>query len=183
LEENSQYKEYKNRRYHTFSDFNYHKEQYKIYAKVGLLLLVLRELPVKHFYARAFLVGTTITYLWFYHWQYLDAKRFPAYYMTERDQREFDNYPMLNEIVRKKIANKNNNPTMHEADYWWQFQKHSFYMHHFKHYRYIFRHRREVPWDGTFNQPVFPFIVNRDRTAFVSNGTNEQTEPKPNAAW
>ena len=67
-----------------------------------------------------------------------------------------------------------------ESDHWWKTQFPVFYQHHFKHYRYIFRNRRVVPWDGTFNQPVFPFMYCNARGSFVSNGTGESIEPKPN---
>jgi hypothetical protein len=99
--------------------------------------------------------------------------------MNQRDKNEFENYPLIKEIVTKRIINKKNSPTILESDYWWRAQYPTFYMHHFKHYRYIFRTRRVVPWDGTYNQPIFPYFSNNDRTAFVHNGLNESVEPKP----
>jgi len=85
-------------------------------------------------------------FLWVKQWRFLTGKKnLPTYYLTDREHREFLNYPMLYEI---------------------------------KHYRYIFRNRREIPWDGTYNQPIFPYMKNNNRTAFVSNGLLEAVEPK-----
>jgi hypothetical protein len=173
----------KDRRYHSFSDYNHLREGTVRFAKVALLLLFLRELPLKNFYARSFVVGTTIWYLWIYHWRYGDTQRAPVYYPTLKDADEFDNYPLLREMVLKRIANKTPSPTKLESDYWWQHQSPVFYMHHFKHYRYIFRRPRVVQWDGTYNQPIFPYTKNNDRTLFVSNGINESVEPKPSGAF
>jgi hypothetical protein len=72
---------------------------------------------------------------------------------------------------------------MLESDHWWQYQQPIFYQHHFKHYRYVFRHRRIIPWDGTPNQPIFPYMDCNDRTAFVSAGLLESSEPKGSANW
>ena len=144
----------------------------------------MRELPLKHFYARAFIVGMAYHFLWVKQWKFFTGKRnLPTYYLTDREQKEFLNYPMLYEIVCKKVDQKLYSPQWQESDFWWAHQNPIFYMHHFKHYRYVFRNRREIPWDGTFNQPIFPYMKNNDRTAFVSNGLLEAVEPKGSGNW
>lgn len=148
------------------------------------MIFFLRELPLKNFYARAFIVGITCHFLWLKQWKFFTGKKNPPiYYLTDRDQKEFLNYPMLYEIVCKKIDHKLYSPQWQESDFWWAHQNPIFYMHHFKHYRYVFRNRREIPWDGTFNQPIFPYMKNNDRTAFVSNGLLEAVEPKGSGNW
>lgn len=144
-------------------------------------VLVLRELPLRHFYARCFFVGVSLYYM-NYHWWWMIGRK-PLYYMTERDQREFENYPRLKEIVNKRIASRISSPAIQEADYWWTSQQPVFYHHHIKTYRYMFRHRREVAWDGTYNQPIFPYHTLNDRTQFVHAGLLDSSEPKPNGAW
>lgn len=170
----------KAKRYHTWSDFDYTREHYIKYFKIFATILILRELPLKNFYARCFVVGACLHYF-NYHWWRLGYQSF--YYMNERDNRQFENYPRLREIVTKRISSRHISPTKSEADYWWQFQSPLFYHHHHKHYRYIFREKREVPWDGTYNQPIFPYHTLNDRTAFVHSGTLESVEPKPSSAW
>ena len=60
-----------------------------------------------------------------------------------------------------------------------------FYHHHFKHYRYVFRNSRVIPWDGTYNQPTHPYLHmgGAGRNGFVHNGLLEETEPKGNQAF
>ncbi len=169
-----------NKRYHTFSDFNYMWEDSQKYIKAGLLYLFLRELPLKNFYARCFVVGAS---LWYanYHWFRFHDKAYK--YAAARDEKEMNNYPRLRELVTKRIDSKTNSPTILESDHWYQFTTPTFYHHHFKHYRYLHRTRREVNWDGTYNMPTMPFMSLNDRTGFVHAGLLEAAEPKGNAAW
>jgi hypothetical protein len=182
LQTSKEYKQLANRRYHTWSDFDYTKESNLRWFKIFATVMIVRELPLRHFYARCFAVGFILYYA-NYHWWWIFRASQPLYYMNERDKREFENYPRLNEIVTKRIINKHFSPTILESDYWWASQSPTFYHHHIKHYRYMWRHRREVPWDGTYNQPIFPYHTLQDRTGFVHSGLNEAVEPKPNAAW
>lgn len=121
--------------------------------------------------------------LWIKQWKYFDVGNPAFYYTNQRDKNEFRNYPLLYETIAKKIQHRVRSPTMLESDHWWTYQQPLFYQHHFKHYRYIFRNRRIVPWDGTYNQPIFPYLDCNDRTAFVSSGLLEATEPKGSANW
>jgi hypothetical protein len=168
-----------NRRYHTWSDFNYMKEHYIFYFKALLLYGILRELPIKHFYARCLVMGVGLWYANYHWWQNFKPKR----YFNERDQREIDNYPLLKELVTKRVDSKSSSPVVRESLRWWSHQFPVFYHHHTKHYRYFWRTKREVQWDGTFNMPIFPFHNLTDRMGFVHSGLLEAVEPKANGAW
>jgi hypothetical protein len=164
-------------RYHSQTD--YHNPEYnRRFFQILFAALVIRELPLKHFYARAFVVGFFTTYMVFKTWKYNNNQALPSYYHNWRESNDFANYPMLYSLVMTRINNKIRSPSVLESDHWYQNQMPVFYQHHFKHYRYVFRNRRVVPWDGTMNQPVFPFMCCNNRSGFVSNGTLEATEPK-----
>jgi hypothetical protein len=120
-------------------------------------------------------------YMVTYHWRYIWNASPPEYYMNARDYDELANYPLLEDMVFSKINARNKSPAMMESDYWWSFQFPVFYQNHFKHYRYIFRHAREVPWDGTYNQPIFPYMQNSARDLFVSSGLTESVVPSGSA--
>lgn len=169
-----------NRRYHTWSDYNNYFEEAKPLFKTLLFIALVRELPLRHFYARCFVVGASIYYANYQWWHYHSI---PKKYMNDRDQRELDNLPMVKEITTKRITSKLFSPTVHECDYWLSHNSPVFYHHHIKHYRYLWRTKREVAWDGTYNMPILPFTSLNDRTEFVHNGLNEATEPKPSGAW
>lgn len=105
------------------------------------------------------------------------------YYDSRYEENDYANYPMLGQFLTQKRVCKTNNPGLLESDIWYDKQYPAFYMHHFKSYRYVLRNRRVVPWDGTFNQPVFPYTSNNDRTGLVHNGCLEIIEPKPSGNW
>lgn len=114
---------------------------------------------------------------------YYPAMYPPHYYFNKFDKQYFDNYPYVKTFVTSaRVANKNN-PGLPEEELWMKNQFPSFYLHHFKNYRYILRTRRVVPWDGTYNQPAFPYTNNNDRTGLVHNGTNEIIERSNKADW
>ena len=151
--------------------------------KLGLCLLALRELPLRHFYARALITGLFLHYVVSYHWRWGHFNYPTIYYRSDRDQRELDNYPLVKQLVTKRIVAKVHSPTIMESDFWYRHQLPVFYQHHFKHMRYILRKKREVQWDGTFNQPIFPFTGLNDRGLFVHNGILESVEPKASGNW
>jgi hypothetical protein len=176
------------RRYHSFTDYDYSYADVKRDMKFILLLLVLRELPLKNFYARSAIVFFVIYYYAHHNWKtipwfgYTSKEDLPLYYPSKLDLNLFENYPLLQNYLSRKRVTKIDSPGATESELWNinQFQPH--YMHHFKHYRYIFRNRRVVPWDGTFNQPIYPYLNNNDRSAFVHNGLNEIRENNLNPA-
>jgi hypothetical protein len=155
------------------------KEKYIFYFKAFLLYGFLRELPIRNFYARGFVVGLTLYYANYHWWENFKVNR----YATERDLKDLENYPIVNELVTKRIACKLDAPAKRESQKWWTIQNPVFYHHHFKHYRYMWRTKREVQWDGTFNMPTHPFHILNDRTAFVHAGLLESVEPKPSGNW
>ena len=171
------------RRYHSYSDFNHQWEWNRNYLKIALGYLVLRELPLVNFYARSFIMGLYLVYMVTYHWRYVWMKNPAEYYMNFQDKNEFANYPLLDDLVFNRIANRNKSPTVMESDYWWSFQFPAFYQSHFKHYRYIFRNAREVQWDGTYNQPIFPYMQASARDVFVSSGLTESVVPAATATF
>eukprot|EP00340_Litonotus_pictus_P006754 CAMPEP_0170528442 /NCGR_PEP_ID=MMETSP0209-20121228/13935_1 /TAXON_ID=665100 ORGANISM="Litonotus pictus, Strain P1" /NCGR_SAMPLE_ID=MMETSP0209 /ASSEMBLY_ACC=CAM_ASM_000301 /LENGTH=280 /DNA_ID=CAMNT_0010819649 /DNA_START=45 /DNA_END=887 /DNA_ORIENTATION=+ len=186
LKNNEKVKEIMNRRYHSYSDYDQSHQGWKIIGKTGLLYLILRELPLRHFYARSTIWALFGFYLVTHNWKtnpFWPVKETPLYYTSKFDEQTLDNYPMVKNYVFNRIPAKKNNPGLPEWELWYKNQFPSHYMHHFKNYRYIMRSRRVVPWDGTFNQPALPYVVNNDRTGLVHNGSKEIIEPMPNSAW
>lgn len=177
LETNAKYRSLVDRRPHTYSDWDHQKQGNIQRLKALLVVLAIRELPLRHFYARAAVVGVVWMYLVAYHWRYFQIKVPPEYYWNDRDIKEYQNYPLLYEYVWKRITPKAISPVVAESDFWWIQQFPVFYQHHFKSYRYILRNRRVVPWDGTYNQPIFPYFNSNNRTLFVHNGCVEQPLP------
>ena len=174
------------RRYHSYSDYDQSYEHFKNGGKLVLLWAILRELPLRHFYARSAITGIFFFYLAVHNWKNLPyfGNDFQAlYYPNKFDHQYLDNYPMIKNILFYKVNAKENNPGLPEGEKWHNNQFTPFYMHHFKSYRYILRTRRVVPWDGTMNQPVFPYLDNNDRSGLVHNGNNEIIERGPNGNW
>lgn len=186
---NSSYvQEILNRRYHSYSDYDQSAQSFKLIAKLGLFWFIIRELPLKNFYARSAVTFTFIWYLLGYNWKIpyisgLDYHEKPLYYPSKYDMQVLDNYPLIKNFLTYRRNPKINNPGLSEEEIWEKKQYKTFYHHHYKSFRYVLRTRRVIPWDGTFNQPVFPYLDNNDRTGIVHNGCNEIVECKPNAAW
>jgi len=165
-------------RYHSYTSYDYDGSHRMNHLKGFLLILMLRELPLKHFYARAFVIGFVYVFWWAKHWHYnTKISRKATYYPNKMIKNDFENFPMLKQIVTERTTSKLINPAASEADVWWYYQQPVFYHHHHKHYRYIFRDKRVIPWDGTFNMPIYPFLHMKGRTEFVHNGLNEACQP------
>jgi hypothetical protein len=77
LEDSKEYKDLTNRRYHTWSDFDYTKEDNIKMFKMLLAVMILRELPLRHFYARCFVVGAALYYM-NYQWWWIYGRK-PVY--------------------------------------------------------------------------------------------------------
>ncbi len=170
-------------RYHGWTTYDESYQQFKNSFKLVALWLIMRELPLRHFYARSFLTFVAFYYFAGWNWKNnplvtLMEEDKPLYYPSRFDEDRFKNYPMLHDYIFGTLQTKKNNPGMMEFENWNMNQYEPFYMHHIKHYRYILRNRRVIPWDGTFNQPVFPYLSNNDRTGLVHNGLNEIVESK-----
>lgn len=178
----------KNARYHSSTDYDYTYQGVKSFGKVAAMWLILRELPLKNFYARS-----AVTFFFFWYLAHQNWKNFPGisnlpeerplFYPNKQDLDLFSNYPLLEDLVTGKRVTKVLNPGFMEAEIWNINQFQPYYLHHFKHYRYVFRNRRVVPWDGTFNQPIYPYFGLNSRTELVHNGLAEASEPKPNSNW
>jgi hypothetical protein len=178
----AQSKELENRRYHSYSDFDQTRQEFAKIGKLGLAFLILRELPLRHMYARSAVGFFVFYYLIIHNWKLnlpgWKVQTKALYYTSKYDENDLANYPMFAQYATSVRPAKKNNPGLMESDLWYESQYPAFYMHHFKSYRYIFRNRRVVPWDGTFNQPIFPYTSNNDRTNLVHNNTNEIVECK-----
>ncbi len=188
IKNSEEYKSLINRRYHGYSDYDQSLQQLYSLGKLGALYLILRELPLRHFYARSFVIGFVIFYYAGWNWKNvpfipLTEEDKPLYYFSKWDHDRFANYPLLKDYISSKLHIYTSNPGLLESERWNSNQFEPFYLHHFKHYRYILRNARVVPWDGTFNQPVFPYVSNNNRTAVVHNGLNEIIENKANTRW
>lgn len=174
-------------RYHSYSDYDQNWQYVKKYGKLAALWLILRELPLKNFYARCAVGGVIFWYLAVHNWKnvgFMFSPLFnPLYYNSKYDEQILQNYPLINNYVNYKITPKYNSPGLPEFEVWNKSQYKTFYQHHFKSYRYILRTRRVVPWDGTFNQPVFPYIENNDRSQLVHSGISEIIQPTPSGNW
>lgn len=180
------YAEIKNARYHSYSDFDQSRQEYATLGKFALYCLIIRELPLKNFYARSFVVGFTFFYLVIHNWKifpHLLTENPAFYYKSKYDEQILDNYPLIRQFLEQKRISNKNNPGLPEDEVWNKSQYKTFYHHHFKNYRYIFRTRRVVPWDGTFNQPVIPYLDNNDRSGLVHNGCMEIIEPRGSGNW
>lgn len=175
-----------NSRYHSYSSYDQTYEDTKRIGKLFLLWAILRELPMKNFYARATVMGGFYLYLAIESWKcvpFFKPENAAHYYYNKYDKQYLDNYPMVKEYITKRVISNRVNPGLPESELWNENQFPSFYMHHIKSYRYILRNRRVVPWDGTFNQPIFPYTSNNDRSGIVHNGTNEIIERNPRPDW
>ncbi len=177
-----------NRRYHSYSSYDQSNEGLKIVGKCGLLYLILRELPLRHFYARSMIISVVVYYLVIHNWKIHDEFINPGetkatYYISKWDEQYFANYPMVKQLIFSRKTNKNDTPGIPEDEAWYTQHYSPFYMHHFKSLRYIMRSRRVVQWDGTFNQPIFPYLKNNDRSGLVHNGCNEIVESGANGLW
>lgn len=168
------------------TDYNYNWQKEKDTLKVITLWLALRELPLRHFYARAAVMAFVLHYLVQGNWKTLtflvpvQTQDTALYYFGRQDHQLFQNYPLLQNYTLHKRVTKTDTPGQLESEYWNVKQFQPFYMNHYKNFRYVFRNRRVVPWDGTFNQPIYPYLDNNDRTLFVHNGLSEIRELHPN---
>jgi len=160
------------------SKYNFVSYDTRAQARLILGLLFIRELPIKNFYARS-------TVMYFYcSWFLLRAlgKGFSngrpiVFYQKPIVSRALLNYPdffwwNLTRVLPKMPMS----PSVHKE--WRMRQTPVFHQYHRCVYRYRNRKPRYVPWDGTQNQPVMPFLV--DVGTDVINGTwkrNANTNP------
>uniref|UniRef100_A0A7S3CLD6 Uncharacterized protein n=1 Tax=Strombidium rassoulzadegani TaxID=1082188 RepID=A0A7S3CLD6_9SPIT len=151
------------------SDYNYNSYATRAQVRVALALAVIRELPVKNFYIRCWLV---YGYYMFFVSNGLARGLKPArplvIYQTQSERRTLLNYPDLFWWTQTRVLPRN--PPMPSTDIEWRTrQTPVFHQYHKTTYRYRLRKPRFVPWDGSQNQPVMPFL--HDSGTDVTNGT------------
>ncbi len=151
------------------SDFNWTNYAGRAQIRVGLGLLVIRELPIKSFYTRA-----VIAYFWIAWFvvrglgKGLKFNRPICLYNNALNAKSLANYPELFYWNVSRVLPKN--PPVPEAHREWKTrQQPVFHQAHKNVYRYRFRKARFVQWDGSMSQPVMPYM--NDNGTDVINGT------------
>jgi len=162
----------------TKSDWNYSNYATRAQLRVALSLALIRELPIKSFYARSAIV---YAYLLFFISRGTGRGFFfsrPIVFYNHRFTfRALLNYPdlfwlNLTRIIPRAV------PVTTAHQEWRKWQQPVYHQYHRVCYRYRFRRPRYVPWDGSQNQPVMPYL--HDRGTHVINGTftrNVNTTP------
>lgn len=95
-------------RYHSNVSY-YNSELNMKFLQCLTAFLVLRELPIKNFYARGFLIGCFTFFVFGKSWKY-NAINKPVYFMNYQEKNDFANYPLIHELVTKKIDSKRLTP-------------------------------------------------------------------------
>jgi len=151
------------------SDFDATKDVLRANFRVLLGLAFIRELPIKSFTARCVII-------YFYGVYFVGrglAKGLRHYrpvthYMTDYANRLLLNHPdFFWFAAAKKLPKLALGANAH--DQWRQRQQPVYHQYHRCTYRYRMRQPRYIPWDGTMNQPIMPFLV--DDSTGVINGT------------
>ena len=151
------------------SDFNYTNYSTRAQIRCVLGLLFIRELPIKNFYTRCW-----VMYFWL---AYFVVRGLGRGFLFQRPMVTYNhpfhmksllNYPDLFYWNLTRILPKN--PPIPNAHREWQTrQQPVFHQYHRTVYRYRHRKPRYVQWDGTMNQPVMPYL--QDFDSGVINGT------------
>jgi len=151
------------------SDWNWTNYASRAQLRCLLGMAVIRELPIKNFYIRCWL-----TYAWLVFFvskglgRGLRFQRPLVMYNHQFHQRALLNYPDLFWWNLTRVLPKN--PPVPDAHREWRTrQTPVFHQYHKTCYRYRMRKPRYVPWDGSQNQPVMPYLM--DSGTDVINGT------------
>jgi hypothetical protein len=152
------------------SDWNYTNYATRAQVQNLLALLAIRELPIKNFYARCWVMYFYVEFFMNrgigrgFHRQKLPVTFYDNYFM----RRDFLNYPDLLYWNIARVLPRN--PPVPDAHREWRTRQFPvFHDYHRKVYRYRFRKPRYVPWDGSMNQPIMPYL--HDQGTDVINGT------------
>ena len=161
------------------SDFNFTHYDTRAQVRMALGYLVIRELPIRNFYARAIILYMYGS--WFLLrclGKGMRVSRPIVLYNHPISSRALLNYPdffwwqMCKVLPKVPVA-----PSVHKE--WRMRQTPVFHQYHRCAYRYRHRKPRYMPWDGTQNQPVMPYLV--DVGSDVINGTwKRQSNTSPN---
>jgi hypothetical protein len=144
------------------SDFNWTNYTTRAQLRCALGLMIIRELPVKNFYVRCWLA---YAYIIFFVFKGLGRG---LKYARPIHAKALINYPDLFYWNLTRVLPKN--PPLPDAHREWRTrQTPVFHQYHKNAYRYRMRKPRYVPWDGSMNQPVMPYMI--DIGTDVINGT------------
>ena len=151
------------------SDYNYLKFETRAQVRYMLAYLFIRELPIKSFYARSFIMYFYVS--WFMARMmgkgFRQAKPITVY-SKDHHERPLLNYPDL--FWWNKTRTLPSIPVKQDINVSWRMrQTPVFHQYHRCVYRYRYRKPRYIPWDGTQSQPVMPFHI--DQGTGVINGT------------
>ena len=161
------------------SDFNMNIDLWRAQLRFALGGLLIRELPIKNFFARVFIIyiygcyflGRGLS-------KGLRPEKPAVYYMTDYSIKPLLNRPDLFKWSLCRVLPKV--PVVNNVTKDWRArQQPVFHQYHRTTYRYRMRKPRYVPWDGTMSQPVMPFLI--DDGTDVINGTfrrNPNTDPE-----
>ena len=151
------------------SDFNYTNYTTRAQFRVLLGYLFIRELPVKNFYVRCWVMYLYATYFLLRgNGRGLTTRRPLVLYNHDFHQKVMLNFPDLYKWNLTRVLPRN--PPTPDMDTEWRYrQTPVFHQVHKTVYRYRMRKPRYVPWDGTMSQPVMPFL--HDQASGVINGT------------
>jgi hypothetical protein len=151
------------------SDVNFTETAMLVNIRTAVALFVLRELPIKSFYTRAFIGYLYIEYVIGRGIRRGFFKNRPiVYYNNDMHLKSLMNYPDLFWWNLCRVVPKN--PPIRDPHIEWRLlQQPTFHQYHKNVYRYRFRKPRFIQWDGSMNQPVMPFML--DHGTDVPNGT------------
>ena len=138
-------------------------------ARLFLAIALVRELPIKNFYARSFVVY--FTFMWgifsLFGRGNLNQK-VKIYYNHDLHNKPIQNHPDLFWWTQARTV-----PSLFIRENthinWRSWQTPIFHQYHRCTYRYRYRKPRYLPWDGTMSQPVLPYF--HDNGTGVINGT------------
>lgn len=151
------------------SDFNFSDYSTRAQVRTLIACMVIRELPVKNFYSRCWLMYFYL--LWFVHngvGRGLFYSSPIVTYAHPFNIKPLLNYPDL--FWWKFFKTAPTNPPMPDPHKSWSVrQKPVYHQYQRTTYRYRKRRPRYVQWDGSMNQPVMPFL--HDHGTNVPNGT------------
>mgnify|MGYP006889531406 CR=1 FL=1 len=151
------------------SDWNWTSYATRAQVRIVLGLAAIRELPIKNFYTRCWV---TYAYMHFFVFNGIgrgfQVQR-PLYvYNNHFHTRAMANYPDFFWWNVTRVLPRN--PPVPDAHREWRVRQTPVYhQYHKTVYRYRLRKPRYIPWDGSMNQPVMPFL--HDDGTDVINGT------------
>lgn len=150
----------------TFNEMN-HGTRSKL--RYLLAIAFVRELPIKNFYARSFVVYFTLMWGVFSLFGKGHLEQKPKFLFNHSYfMKPLLNYPDLMWWTQARAV-----PSLYIRENthmnWRTWQTPIFHQYHRTVYRYRYRRPRYLPWDGTMSQPAMPFV--HDAGTGVINGT------------